>query len=40
MEVKKAARQAGMRTLREDGWTKVLDGITTVDEVLRVTKAD
>ena len=29
-----------MRTLREDAWLKVLDGITTVDEVLRVTKGD
>ncbi|MCA9262252.1 MAG: type II/IV secretion system protein, partial [Planctomycetales bacterium] len=38
--VKQLAIQAGMRTLREDGWQKVLDGITTVDEVLRVTKAE
>ena len=38
--IKKAAKKAGMRTLREDGWKKVLDGRTTVDEVLRVTKAD
>jgi type II secretory ATPase GspE/PulE/Tfp pilus assembly ATPase PilB-like protein len=29
-----------METLREDGWNKVLSGITTIDEVLRVTKAD
>ena len=27
-----------MRTLREDGWLKVLAGRTTIDEVLRVTK--
>ena len=27
-----------MRTLRDDGWMKVLDGRTTVDEVVRVTK--
>ena len=27
-----------MRTLRDDGWVKVLDGRTTVDEVMRVTK--
>jgi type II secretory ATPase GspE/PulE/Tfp pilus assembly ATPase PilB-like protein len=32
--------KAGMQTLRADGWQKVLDGITTVDEVLRVSKAD
>jgi len=38
--VKKAAMQAGMRTLRDDGWRKVRQGMTTVDEVLRVTKAD
>lgn len=39
-EIKKAAQRAGMSTLRDDGWTKVLAGDTTVDEVLRVTKAD
>ena len=32
--------KAGMRTLRQDGWRKVLRGKTTIDEVLRVTKAD
>jgi type II secretory ATPase GspE/PulE/Tfp pilus assembly ATPase PilB-like protein len=29
-----------MRTLREDGWDKVGKGITTVEEVLRVTLDD
>jgi type II secretory ATPase GspE/PulE/Tfp pilus assembly ATPase PilB-like protein len=29
-----------MRTLREEGWRKVRQGMTTVDEVLRVTKTD
>ncbi len=38
--IKKAAMESGMETLRMDGWNKVLAGITTVDEVLRVTKAD
>jgi type II secretion system protein E len=38
--IKQAAINAGMQTLRADGWRKVLDGITTVDEVLRVSKAD
>jgi type II secretory ATPase GspE/PulE/Tfp pilus assembly ATPase PilB-like protein len=33
-----AARRNGMRNLREDGWLKVRDGITTADEVLRVTQ--
>ncbi len=34
------ALRRGMRTLRDDGWNKVLAGITTVEEVLRVTEAD
>ncbi|MBN2022507.1 MAG: type II/IV secretion system protein [Pirellulales bacterium] len=38
--IKQAAMRAGLRTLRVDGWRKVLDGKTSVDEVLRVTKAD
>ena len=39
-ELRKAALEAGMRTLRGDGWIKVLDGRTSIDEVIRVTKAD
>jgi type II secretory ATPase GspE/PulE/Tfp pilus assembly ATPase PilB-like protein len=27
-----------MRNLREDGWLKVRDGVTTVEEVMRVTQ--
>ncbi|MFM8328312.1 MAG: GspE/PulE family protein [Pirellulaceae bacterium] len=38
--IKEAAMRAGMQTLRMDGWRKVLDGTTTLDEVVRVTKAD
>jgi general secretion pathway protein E/type IV pilus assembly protein PilB len=38
--IKEAAIRAGMQTLRCDGWDKVLAGTTTVDEVLRVSKAD
>jgi general secretion pathway protein E len=34
------ARKNGMRTLREDGWDKVVQGITTVEEILRVTIND
>jgi general secretion pathway protein E/type IV pilus assembly protein PilB len=34
------ARQAGMRSLREDGIRKVLGGLTTVEEVIRATVAD
>jgi general secretion pathway protein E len=33
-----AAKRNGMRTLREDGWEKVKLGVTTADEVLRVTQ--
>jgi general secretion pathway protein E len=29
-----------MLTLRQDGWIKVINGRTTVEEVLRVTKGD
>jgi general secretion pathway protein E len=38
--IRKAALAGGMRTLRQDAWHKVLEGVTTVDEVLRVTKGD
>jgi general secretion pathway protein E/type IV pilus assembly protein PilB len=38
--VKQAAIRAGMGTLREDGWHKVRRGLTSIDEVVRVTKAD
>jgi general secretion pathway protein E/type IV pilus assembly protein PilB len=39
-QIKKTAMQAGMRTLRQDGWRKVARGLTTIDEVMRVTGAD
>ncbi len=32
------ARRNGMRNLREDGWRKVSHGLTTPDEVMRVTQ--
>ena len=38
--IEQAAVEGGMRTLRQDGWKKVLDGRTTIDEVIRVTKAN
>jgi general secretion pathway protein E len=38
--IKKAAVQAGMFTLREDGVDKVLAGATTIDELLRATHAE
>ena len=31
---------SSLERLREDGWEKVISGVTTVDEVLRVTKMD
>ena len=34
------AIEEGMVPLRQYGWTKVIDGTTTVDEVVRVTAAD
>jgi len=38
--IKKAAIDAGMRTLREDGIAKVVSGVTTIDELLRATHAE
>ena len=34
------AMEAGMRTLRTDGWNKVKTGKTTIEEVLRVTQIE
>ena len=39
-EIKKAGAKNGMRTLRQDGWSKAIAGITSVAEVERVTKGD
>ncbi|MCH7499045.1 MAG: type II secretion system ATPase GspE [Nitrospinae bacterium] len=36
-EIRECAIQSGMATLRQDGWSKVLEGITTVEEIIRVT---
>lgn len=36
----RVARSKGLKLMRDDGWTKVRKGITTVEEVLRVTKLD
>jgi general secretion pathway protein E len=38
--IKEVARRDGMRTLREDGWLKVKQGVTTISEVLRVTQEE
>jgi general secretion pathway protein E/type IV pilus assembly protein PilB len=40
VELRKKAREMGMRSMREDGFRKVLAGVTTLDEVLMVTTAE
>lgn len=39
-EIRDKAISLGMRTLREDGIRKVMEGVTTIDEVFRVTQAE
>jgi type II secretory ATPase GspE/PulE/Tfp pilus assembly ATPase PilB-like protein len=39
-ELKKIAVAEGMKTLRDDGILKVLDGVTSIEEILRVTSED
>ena len=36
--LRQKAQEFGMRTLREDGLLKVLDGITTIEEIVRETQ--
>ncbi len=36
LEIRKLAIEEGMVPLRDDGWQKVLNGVTSVEEVLRV----
>lgn len=38
--ISQKAIEMGMRTLRIDGWEKVKAGITTIEEVLRVTQSE
>jgi len=38
--IKAAAVAKGMRTLRDDGWAKVKAGVTSLEEVARVTQED
>ena len=40
IELRKRARELGMRTLREDGVRKVLAGVTTAEEVISATMSD
>ena len=39
-QLRRRARQLGMRTLREDGIRKVLAGMTTAEEVIESTMGD
>ena len=39
-DLKSIAREEGMVTLREDGINKVIEGLTSLEEVLRVTVGD
>ena len=38
--IKRAAQAQGMDSLRDDGARKVLDGVTTVEEVVAATQED
>ena len=39
-ELKQCAIAEGMQTLRSDGWRRVAQGTTTIEEVVRVTQTD
>ena len=39
-EIRRLAMAQGMVTLREDAWAKACAGLTTVEEILRVTQED
>jgi general secretion pathway protein E len=39
-ELKQCALAEGMETLRQDGWRRVAQGRTTIEEVVRVTQTD
>ena len=36
--LRERAREQGMASMREDGWRKIVAGLTTVEEVLRVSQ--
>ena len=40
MELKREAVKLGMQTLRQSAINKLMSGMITVDEVLRITRAD
>jgi type II secretory ATPase GspE/PulE/Tfp pilus assembly ATPase PilB-like protein len=39
-DLRKAARASGMKTLLEDGKLKILQGVTTPEDLLRITQAE
>jgi type II secretory ATPase GspE/PulE/Tfp pilus assembly ATPase PilB-like protein len=39
-DIRQQAIAAGMVTLRLDGWRRACEGLTTVEEILRVTQED
>ena len=39
-EIQATARAEGLKLMRDDGWAKVRKGISTIDEIVRVTKID
>jgi type IV pilus assembly protein PilB len=39
-EIKRAAQSLGMKTLRQSGMSKLIEGLTTMEEIVRVTMAD
>jgi general secretion pathway protein E len=39
-QIKQQAVAQGMKTLRDAGWDKIKQGITTIEEVLRVTQEE
>ncbi len=38
VDIRKAAMAEGMTTLRQDGWRKVFNGFTSIEELMRVTE--
>jgi general secretion pathway protein E/type IV pilus assembly protein PilB len=39
-DIRRAALAEGMRPLRMDAWDKAIQGMTSIDEVVRLTKSD
>jgi type II secretion system protein E len=39
-DIRRAAVEGGMTTLRQDGWARACQGVTTIEEILRVTQED